>query len=225
MVKKEGTKYNEIEAKNNMVLNKEAGEDMVEKKPMKSIVSAAPKKAKKNLIGRLVGGVLGPDGAAGIGEYVVEEIVKPAVKNLIVDSVTSGINKLMYGERGGGYQRPYGTNRPYGGGYQRTNYSSRYTQHNPEPVNRPENRATRGGYRVEEYIIDSRQDAANVLVTLTENADMYNTVSVADYYDCIGVASVYTDNDYGWTIDSITRATIIPVRTGYVIKFPPVEVI
>lgn len=225
-------KYNEIEAKNNMNITKE--EDITvttEKKELKQVVSVQPKKVKKGLIGRLVSGVLGPEGAAGIGEYVNEEIVKPAIKNIIVDAVTSGINMIMYGERGGrpggGYgsgYRSYGT-RP-GGGYSSrpTNYTSRYTSQQPEPVDRRAN--VRGSrYVVEEYVIEDRYDAASVLTTLTEHADMYDNVSVADYYDLIGVPSQYTDNQYGWTIDSISRATIIPVRGGYIIKLPPVEVI
>jgi hypothetical protein len=78
---------------------------------------------------------------------------------------------------------------------------------------------------VDEYIIEERYDAARVLTTLTENAEVYGSVSVADYYDLIGVATRYTDNTYGWTMESITQASIVPIRGGYVIKFPPVEVI
>jgi hypothetical protein len=55
---------------------------------------------------------------------------------------------------------------------------------------------------------------------------MYDRVSIADYYDLIGVDAQHTDHNYGWTIDSITRAMIVPVRGGgYIIKFPPTEVI
>lgn len=220
-------KYNEVEQTDNMKIKEEVSEERVEKKTLEKVVSVQPKKVKRGLVGRLVSGVLGPEGAAGIGEYITEEIIKPAVKNLIVDSVTSGINKLMYGDKVGGGYRPYNSGgyqrQSYGGGYQRTNYSSRYTQHNPEPA-QPRT-AGRPRHGVEEYLIEERNDAAHVLVTLTENADMYGHVSVADYYDLIGVASVYTDNQYGWTIDSINRASIVPVRGGYIIKFPPVEVI
>ena len=219
-MKNNKNKYNEIEVKDNMKIE-EVEPEVVEKKEMKTIVSAKPKKVKKNLVSRLVNGVLGPDGVPSIGAYVNEEIIKPAVKNIIVDAVTSGINMIMYGEKAP--RRGEGTR--YGGA--RTTSTSRYTNysavHRTQQEVTTERKVHSARYIVEEYIIEDRYDASHVLTSLTESADMYQTVSVADYYDLIGVNSKYTDNSYGWTLDSISRATIVPVRGGYVIKFPTVE--
>ena len=224
-------KYNEIEVKDNMRIEEVKDEEETtpkEKKELKSVVSVAPTKVKRGLLSRFITGVVGPDGLPGIGSYVNDEIVKPAIKNIIVDAVTSGINMVMYGEkggpnRGGGRNNYSGGNR---GGYRpNTNYGSNYRSQSPDPA-QPERLVTRAAkHGVEEYVIGDRYDAAHVLTTLTENADMYESVSVADYYDLIGVPSQYTDNNNGWTIDTISRASIVPVRGGYVIKFPPVEVI
>ena len=230
-MKHDAKKYNEIEVKDNMKVESGNEEVTVERKEMTKIVNVEPKKVKRGLVGRLVVGLVGPDGLPGIGSYVNDEIIKPAIKNIIVDAVTSGINMIMYGETrnrhssGGsyprGYQPPY---RPS------TNYSNNYRNSQPhtpsrQETQRSESRVGRTRQGVEEYIIQDRYDAANVLTQLTEAADMYDTVSVADYYDLIGVSTEYTDNQYGWTIDSITRASVVPVRGGFVIKFPPVEVI
>lgn len=228
-------KYNEVEVKNNMEVESENsmdnnGEEVApkEKKQLQKLVDVQPKKVKRGLLSRLVTGVIGPEGLPGIGTYVNEEIVKPAVKNIIFDAINSAARMALFRDGGGP-----SNHRSYGQGYNRrpsdyrpaTNYSNRYanTPQQPEPRERNVARAARHG--VEEYIIEDRFDASHVLTTLTENADMYDSVSVADYYDLIGVPSQYTDNTYGWTIDSITRATIVPVRGGYIIKFPPVEVI
>lgn len=217
-------KYNKIEPSKSVVVGAEGEEVKTnEKKALEKIVSVQPKKVKRGLLSRLITGVLGPDGVSGIGEYVNDEIVKPAIKNIIVDAVTSGINMVMYGERGGSSRHPnyrgYSSHSQY---QPRTNYTSRYTQNQPEPMQRE---ATRSRYGVEEYLINERNDAAHVLIQLTENADIYGHVSVADYYDLIGVPSVYTDNQYGWTHESMVRAVVVPVRGGYVIRFPQVEVI
>lgn len=217
-------KYNDIPVAKEVA--NEVVETDLEKKTLEKVVSVQPRKVKKSLINRLVSGIVGPDGASGIGEYVNEEIIKPAIKNIIVDAVNSGINMLMYGDRGGVHHR----GRNYGSGYrrdyqnsnQRTNYTSRYTQHNPEPTRSGNDRGRR---TIEEYLIEDRFEAASVLTTLTEAADTYGHVSVADYYDLIGVEQAFTDHSYGWTFDSIVRATVISVRGGYVIKFPPLEVI
>lgn len=207
----------------------EVTETTTEKRTLEKVVTVQPQKVKRGLLGRLFTGVMGPDGASGIGEYVNEEIIKPAIKNIIVDAVTSGINMIMYGDRGGVSRGPNRTNysnssRQYGSvTQQHTTNTSRYTRHQPEPVQaRVETRPRHG---VEEYRIVDRADAVHVLVALTENAEIYGHVSVADYYELIGVASVYTDNDHGWRADSIARATIVPVRGGYIIRFPQVEVI
>lgn len=218
-------KYNEIEVKDNMKVEEENKEEGVqkEKKHLDKVVTSQPKKVKRGLIGRLITGLVGPDGLPGIGTYVNDEIVKPAIKNIIVDAVTSGINMVMYGERGGaprGHRPNIGSRNTHA---PRTNYSRMSDSHS-QPAERIERaRPVRQG--VEEYVIADRHDASQVLISLTEYADRYDAVSVADYYDLIGAASKYTDNNYGWTIDAITRATILPVRGGYVIKFPPVEVI
>lgn len=221
-----GKKYNKIEAKDNMDVKKvEHEEDAPERKDLKKLVDKKPKKRKKNLIARLMSGILGPDGVSGIGQYVSEEIIVPAIKNIVVDAVTSGVNMVIYGEN-----KPRPTSSAGRSTYRpNTNYSSSYgSRPSGSRVSdkQPERTIARTArYGVEEYIIEDRFDASHVLTTLTENADMYDTVSVADYYDLIGVPSQYTDNTYGWTIDSIIKATIVPVRGGYILKFPAVEVI
>lgn len=220
-------KYNEIEVKDNMAITEEvAEEEPKEKKDLKKVISSEPRKVKKSLFGRLVTGIVGPEGLPGIGSYVNDEIVKPAIKNIIVDAVTSGINMVMYGEKGGqgrGGQNRYGSRQAY---RPQTNYTNNYRNAPIAEQATPDDRVVRPVKQgVEDFIILDRYDAAQVLTTLTENADMYNSVSVADYYDLIGVPSQYTDNNYGWTIDDIVKANIIPVRGGYVIKFPPVALI
>lgn len=225
--------YNSIKVKEGLLdNNNEEVADVEERKELKSVVSAQPKKAKKGLLNRLISGVAGPEGFDGIGSYVTNDIIKPAIKNIVVDTVTSGINMLIYGDRGGrgsggsgNYYggRTGGTHRPY------TNYGQSYSprynsSQQPEPS---QQRTVRHHSRhgVEEYIIESRRDALEVLTQLKEQADRYDNCSVADYYELIGVDSQFTDEKYGWTIDTIMDAVVVPARGGYVIKFPPTVVI
>lgn len=231
--------YGKVPAKNNMDVTKnvdsETDDIPADRPKLQGVVGVAPKKVKRSLLSRLITGLVGPDGASNIGGYVSEEIIKPAIKNIIVDAVTSGINMVMYGDRG-----TPSRNTRYGGGggsdYRpRTNYNNSYSQRptersygrdssNSEPK-RTNMIATNTRYGVEEYIIEDRYDAAHVLTTLTESADRYGTVCVADYYDLIKVSSNFTDNAYGWRHDAISSARIVPVRGGYVIKFPTVDVL
>jgi hypothetical protein len=220
-------KYNEIEIKNNMqVETDDNGEvvETVEKKQLAKVVDVQPKKVKRSLLGRLVTGIMGPEGLPSIGTYVNDEIIKPAVKNIIFDAITSGLSRALnmdYRQNRGGYT-PYNrsSSQPRRPG---TNYSNNYNNSRQQPEERKPIRPAR--YGVEDYVIEDKFDAANVLTTLTEAADKYDNVSVADYYDLIGASSQYTDNTYGWTIDTIVHARIMPVYGGFIIKFPPVEVI
>lgn len=221
-------KYNEIEAKDNMRVEKDAPEELgtQEKKKLTKLIDKKPKKLKRNLVSRLITGIVGPEGLPGVGSYVNDEIIKPALRNLIFDAINSTARMMLFKDGGGppsssGHSHPSRrapNHRPS------VNYSNRYVPPTYEPQERKATpRSSRHG--VEEYVIEERFDAAHVLTALTEHADMYDVVSIADYYDLINVSTEYTDDTYGWTIDSITQASIMPVRGGYVIKFPPVEVI
>ena len=67
-------------------------------------------------------------------------------------------------------------------------------------------------------ILESRGEAEDVLERMDELIATYQVVSVADFYDLVGVSGNYTDNKYGWT--DIRNASVIHVRDGYMIKLP-----
>lgn len=231
--------YNEIPTSKEVEVEAEVTEELneVHEKKDKAISGVATKR-KKNLIERLVVGVIGPDGLPSVGNYVNNEIIKPAIKNTIMDSATSAINMVtdsiitsiqmsIFGQSGYG-QQPHNRNN-YGRptpnqwgrpnhGYQqpahRRNYSAAYNQQ-PEPSRQ----RVRGNF-VDEYIIEDRREAMSVISALSEQIMEYGQASVADYYDLIGVESAFTDNSYGW--EDLSAAVITPVRGGYSIKFPPV---
>lgn len=233
---KEEVNYNDVEIKAIPVAKK--GDSVDEVKPKnESVVSGAVKMQKKGIMERLVIGVLGPDGLPSIGSYLGKEIVMPAIKNIIVDSFTSGINMMMFGgeqRRNGQPPTNYGgpsTNhwsKPttnYGNSFRPTNVAYS-TPTSPTAYAKPAPLARRdGGNRVDDYIISDRHEALNVMDTLMEQATQYGSVSVADYYDLIAVEPRFTDNTYGWVAESIATASVMPVRNGFIIKLPPVTVI
>lgn len=101
-----------------------------------------------------------------------------------------------------------------------------------EPSNMKEYlNSIKSSYDVKEYILPTRYNAQEILNALVEGAIKYESVSASDYYDLIGIQSMYVDNQYGWTADTIKNASIVPYRTytnrdsGYMIQFPPVEVL
>jgi len=231
MAKKETKKkdYSKIEAKDNMkVEEKDSNENLpTEREKITPVLEKKPEKRKKGLMERLVVGFLGPDGLPGIGAYLNEEIILPSIKNIIVEAVTSGINMAVFGDHSRPSSRPTVQNRtvyrPETDYASRNTRTSRYTSARPEPSKRGPEMIRSVKYGVDEYPIENRMDANNVLTMLHEYADRYDYVSVADYYDLLGVKSVYTDHNFGWSYEEILKAVVTPLRGGgYIINLPPV---
>lgn len=221
------TDYTDIEAKQAAPVKEGYEEVQTEKPKMAPVIKKGKaKRQKKGLLERLVVGMLGPDGIPAISSYLTSEIVVPAIKNIIVDSITSGVNMAMFGgEHNRGNHPNYGGpsnqywNSPkaaHQSGARPTNYANAYNK--PAAVAN-----VRHAQQIDDYIIENRNDAILILDNLNEGIQLYNRVSIADYYDMIGVDSSYTDHNYGW--NDLSRATIVPSRGGYLIKLPQAKVI
>lgn len=190
----------------------EVGND--EKKTVR-ITTAKP--MKKSAYSRIGNAIFGPRGLKSITSYVSQEVVVPALKGIIVDGLIAGITSAVYGENASGYRpRSSSYTTPRSNGY--TNYTNHYS--NSKPTTNSYQRNVRASNRVEEYAIENRLDAADVLSKLQEIADKYGSVTVADYYEMIGVHTEYTDNNYGWVVDDIARTNILRVPNGFVLSLP-----
>lgn len=237
--------YNKVEPRK--VVKKEVIQETIEELPgeekrQKQIVKTAPKKVKKGLFERMVVGLIGPDGLPAVGRYVSHEVLGPAVKNMLVDTVINGIQMLVFKD-----QNPAGrpTNNPrYGNAYyssssaKKTDYNDRYGRsasysrdREVEKKRRPWESDPRQaqqlgvGVIIQDWAIPERQDAQNVLNAMTETAYQYGVVKVRDYYDLIGVQSVYTDNAFGWRWDDLQRVRVRGTRDGFVLDLPPVSAV
>ena len=87
-----------------------------------------------------------------------------------------------------------------------------------ERRDRESSNRTRTGYEYDDIILDNRGEAEDVLSRMDELIDTYGVVSVADFYDLVGITGNYTDNKYGWS--DIRNASVVRVREGYMIKLP-----
>lgn len=73
-------------------------------------------------------------------------------------------------------------------------------------------------YGFSDIALDSLDDAEAVLASLRGLVEAYGVVSVADYYDLVGVDSNYTDNNWGWT--DLRSAYTAMDQDGYKVKLP-----
>lgn len=184
-----------------------------ERKKLDKVVTGEAKRIKKNEMARFKDVFISED-AKNVKSYILSDVLIPAVKKLINDIVTDGIQMILFG----------GTSRKSGVSGSRVNYVS----YNNYSNSRNENSVVRRpatGYSFDKIRIDNRGEAEEVLSQMDAIIEKYGMARVTDFYDLVGVTGNYTDNKYGWSNLSTARI----VRTsdgGYVIELPramPIE--
>ena len=147
-----------------------------------------------------------------IAEYVLYDVLVPAIKSAISDMVRGGVQMLLFGNNKGDHTR-----REAGRSYvSYNNYSSNNTRRDTPSNREPQSARTSGRYNFDDFPIGSRGDAEQVLSHLVDLTIDYGQATVADFYDLIGVRGNFTDNKYGW-ID-LSRSSISRIREGYIIN-------
>lgn len=207
--------YNKVKQEPNRPEEKEESKQqpVVDSKPHKIVAQARP--VRKNLFTRVGHAIFGPEGLKGVGKYVGTEIVAPAIKGVIVDSVVASINTIIYGSDAP--RTRSSTPRSYGG---YTNYNRQYSGAPSTRNGNQYSRTVMAANRIQEYELPDRQQANDVLTSLREIADKYSAVSVADYYESIGVPVEYTDNNYGWELRDLDTARVRSTPHGFIIELP-----
>lgn len=176
-------------------------------KKVKKVVNGSVRAKKKSEIQKFADVFIQED-AQKVKSYIMMDVLVPAVKKAISDIVTNGIDMILYGDTG---------HTKKSGSASKISYRSYYdkkTEHRDYSSNR-----TRTGYDYDDIILDNRGEAEEVLFRMDELIDTYGLVSVADFYDLVGITGNYTDNKYGWT--DIRSASVVRVHgNGYMIKLP-----
>lgn len=153
-------------------------------------------------------------------EFVLAEVLLPAVRNVIVESVSKGADRLIYGESMHRQVR-----RP-------PNYTSRIQYNNPvlrgDPINRAllPNQSARTAWvsnrkDFDDIILTQESEANAVVERLIDIVDQYEVVSIADLSEILGQPSSPIDNKWGWT--NLATIEVRQVREGWRISFPPLE--
>jgi hypothetical protein len=183
------------------------GEVIVRKKPMS-------KRFRETFIGG--------DGTT-VWEFVKEDILIPAFRDLIADTVQGGMERMLYGDS----TRPLGRRVGVRGGlpgavrYDLASRGGPLRREDPRPQMSRRARAT---HDFEEIILPSRSDAEATLTGLFDILEQYNEVKVSDLYELVGYSSNFADERYGWTDlrgSNVRRAG----RLGYILELPKTEVL
>lgn len=168
-----------------------------EKKEIKSVVQGKAIVKKQPAYKRFFGSIIQEDGAT-IKDYILMDIVIPAIKRGIIDTIDMMLN-------GNGRRSDKSSTRST------VSYRNYFDNGNTT-------RTISSGYNYDDIILSNRAEAERVLASMDDLIESYGVISVADYYDLVDVASQYTDNHYGWT--DIRNARVVRVSNGYMIKMP-----
>lgn len=180
-----------------------------EKKDIQKVVKGSIRKEEAS-VGRKFADTFLGESLNNVKLYLFDEVIIPAVKDMIVEFIGSGTNMLVYGSPA--KRRNNGNRRDYGSYSRGTSYSRGPS----EP--RGAERRTRERHTYDDIIFENRGDALEVKDCLEEIMDKYHMVSIADFYELAGEQGSYTDRNYGWyEFDDIS---ITRDRDGYRIRLP-----
>lgn len=162
--------------------------------------------AKKKTEARKFAEAFVKDDLSSIGRYIVTDVLVPAVKRTILDSV-----KALLGETGGSAKGTVASKVSYRSFYDDRDVAGR-TAYNNVPA--------KIGFDYDDILFTTRGDAEIVLEAMYDVIkSQYGVVSVGDMYDLANVSTDnYTLNNYGWT--DLHGAKAVPVTGGYVLKLP-----
>lgn len=169
-----------------------------ERKKLEKVVVGSVKTKKKGGLGKLFGTFVSED-VQDIKTYLFRDVVVPTIKKTISDTV----DMILYGSSNKSRSTA-----------SRVSYRSFYD----EPRNRNRDPRPVQGYSYDDIVLESRGEAEEVLMRLSELIDTYQIASVADLYDLVGIAGNYTDNRYGWT--NLSSAEVKRVRDGWMLALP-----
>lgn len=184
-----------------------------EEKNVEQVVTGEVVSRKKPVGRRLREALIGGDSQSVI-HYIITEVVIPQAKEMITEAVTTGFERLIYGD-GRSSRRP--SSRP-GSGY--VNYG-RYSK----PGNNPIGRTTREertpavlqSKSIDDILLASRAEAEEILERLGLLIDEYDVATVSDLHKMLGWTANHVDQKWGW--ESIAGCDIRRARgAGYILN-------
>lgn len=194
--------------------------DKLEPKKVERIIEGEVIRRKKPLGRRFIEHFVGGD-ARGVWGFVTADVLIPAAKDAIADAFSQGIERALFGEARSSSRR--NGRRPGDGPY--TNYGkfSRDPRERDRDRDRERSmsRRARAAHDFDEIILPTRVEAEEVIDRLFDLANKYETATVADLYDLVGIAGNYTDDKWGWS--DIRGAGVVRVRNGYLLDLPRPE--
>lgn len=198
--------------------HKKPAESKPAREPLKKVVEGTVTR-RKTPLGTRFKNIFIADDAKGVAGFILQDILIPKGKEMVVDAISQGAERTFYGE-----VRRVLTNKTGGqNGY--TSYS-RYASPS-QPAQQPRqdprqtmmSRTSRARLDFNDIILDTRAEAEMVIGELINLVNSeYKSASVSDLYELVGITAEFTDNKWGWL--NLDGAGVQAVRGGYLLILP-----
>lgn len=208
-----------VDLPGNSNVEKEAKKEASGREKREKVVKGGVKRRKQTAGKKFFSEVISED-IQDVKSYVLRDVILPALKSTIVETVCSTIEMAIWGEVRG---RKRGGSSSSRSSYEYTSYDRYYRQEDRRDRDRGSSVRRRDPrYAIEDFVFDNRADAEDILETMLEILDRERQVCVADLYEMVGITATFTDEDWGWT--DLRGATIRPAgrfrSDGYLLILP-----
>jgi hypothetical protein len=190
-----------------------------EKAEVKRVVEGDVILRKKPMGKRLRDAFIGGDGMT-VREYVIGDILVPALRDLVSDITIGGIEHMLYGDRVPPGRRTSRPGLPGGGGI-RYDLAARGAIGRREDPRQSMSRRGRATHDIEEIVFPTRTDAEATLTGLFDILEQYDAVKLSDLYELVGQSSNYVDERFGWT--DLRGSRVVRTRHGFLLDLPRTE--
>jgi hypothetical protein len=192
---------------------KNAKQEPQPEKKVEQVVTGKVIKRKRSPFAKLTQNFVVEDSTTVL-EHLISDVLVPAAKSLVVDMITEGLQRKLYGD-----SRPRTpAQRTY------TSYSTRSAapggRHIPGSASNvtPLSRIQKANHDFRDIILVDRGDAEDVLDRLRDLINQYKLATVNDFYELIGLSGEFTDDKWGWY--DLRSASIRPVNGGWAFNMP-----
>lgn len=185
-----------------------------EEKHIEQVTSVEATRRKKPLGKKFTETFFGAD-LKTVVNYVVTEVLVPAAKDMAVEAGSQGLERFIFGDTSP--RRRNTRNAPQGHiAYNRMSQQSRPTER--PGIGRP--RSSRVEF--DEIIVASRSEGQEVLSQMYDILSRYESVTVSDLYELVGLRPSHTDLKWGWT--DLHGASVDRLRDGsFLLDLPTPE--
>lgn len=181
--------------------------------PEQTIQSGGARLKKKSEGSKILNALFGNDDAKSVGSYILYDVLIPAAKDMIFDSVMGGLSMRLFGTDRGYSRMPRRTMTNYQGISQKT----RAINNPSRPTHRA--RSVRSKIYNDDIEFDNKAEAYQALDILLSEIEKNGYATIATLYQYCQIPSDYVDNNIGWT--DLSDVRIRTVGSKAVMILPP----